>query len=1004
MERAEVEMQPEHGQPSALPEECDALSSGRAFVVPEFVAELWDSADPQLLIDPVTGQIVDANAAASRFYGWSRELLRSFTIDRINTLPLEEIRSRLCEAVQRPRSRFVFPHRFADGRIRPVEVITGPVRVGNRLLLWSTLHDVNELARQSDEFEFLARRYRTLIEQLPAVVYAEEVESPHRKVFVSPAAEQLLGWPTETLQVDRRTWYEQFVLPEDRARVLYEEERTDRTGETFRVEYRFRTGDGRVIWLRDEAVLVRDQLGEPRIWHGLLTDVTPQKRLELRLHRELAFHHLLLDVASRLVTGLDARAEDAIEGALAEIGTFLNVDHLGLFACEQEGLHRLALWHAPGVSAPVVCPDPAALGLSWLGSQLAAGRIVPVRSLDELGSEAASERTFFAQRGVRAFLAVPLISAGRLLGCLVAASRSERLWGEEELDLLALIGQFVVATLQRERAERVEAQHHAWLRATVLASPDALLVVDGEGIVRFASPATRTVLGRDPASINGVRLAELTSDPERVAEWLAAELAPDQPSRIEVEVPSNRQRVVELSAVDLRHEPHIGGIVLSVRDVSERRRAEQLLRERATHDPLTGLLNRFGFLEALERLTQGSRDGVRAVLCCDLERFSTLNDAIGWEAGDAALRAVAARLRTVETALAAARLEADRFALLLQERDEASVAGLARRLLEGLSGWYRLGSDEVYLRMRGGLAVAEPGYEPAHVLRRAEIAFQHGKRTGRQTLAIYDPQAYLASVERQLLERDLRRALENGELRVHYQPVVSLRDRSLVGLEALVRWHHPTRGAISPAVFVPIAEATGLISQLTQWVLLQTCRQLRVWHRQGLDRHLVVSVNLSPTDFLHIEVSQLVADILDVTGLAPDSLVLELTESAMLDPAVSLERLQRLRALGVAVVIDDFGAGYSSLAYLKQLPVSGLKLDRALIDDLVQNRATQAVVRSVLELARALHLHVTAEGIEDEEQFQLLAEFGCDYGQGFWITRPLPPDQIIPFLRRTSTF
>jgi len=971
---------------------------------PEFLRTLWHGPEPQLLIDPFDGQIVDANEAAARFYGWSRELLRSFTIDRINTLPSAEIRARLAEAMQRPRSRYVFQHRFADGRVRSVEIITGPVRIGDRIFLWSTVHDLSELVRRSPEFETLARQYQALVEQLPAVVYAEEAAPPHRKIYVSPVAERLLGWSPEVLQVDRVTWYERYVLEEDRAWALHEEERTDRSGESFRVEYRFRTSDGRTIWLRDEAVLVRDPLGQPWIWHGLLTDVTAQKRMEARLQRELAFHNTLLGVASQLVAVSHDRMEAAVTAALAEVGRFLAVDHLLLLSCESDEVIRLAHWRAQGVVLPadVVQGSPLSC-LLWLRQQLERGQTLVFHSLADLPGDGEQERRLLQRLGIRSLLAVPLLSSGQLRGCLVAATqRSERRWGEEEIDLVALAGQLVAAVLQQRRAEWAEAQHHAWLRATILASPDALLVLDEQGIVRFASPATRTVLGYEPSDTVGRPLWQLVSEGQRIERWVLNELASDHPRRIEAAVAIRPGRVVELSGVDLRTDPHIAGIVLSIRDVSERRRAEQLLRERATRDQLTGLVNRFGFLEELDALLQQAPDRILGVLCCDLERFSLLNDTVSWEAGDAALRAVAGRLRRVDDALLAARLEADRFAVVLGARDRSALITAAEELLSELSGWYEIGGDEVYLRMRGGLAIAQDGDDAASVLRRAEIAFQIGKRSGRDGLAVYDPALYQASVERQLLERDLRRALEQGELRLYYQPVLDLRDRQLSSVEALVRWHHPARGPVSPAVFVPLAEVTGLISQLTQWVLLQACRQLRNWLRSGVRPDLAVSVNLSPIDFVHLDVPQLVEDILQVTGIQPQQLTLELTESAMLDPAVSQDRLERLRALGVAVLIDDFGAGYSSLSYLKRLPVRGLKLDRELIRDLERDPASQAVVRSVLELARALRLSVTAEGIENAQQEELLRELGCDYGQGFWLGRPVPPEELAVLLRATG--
>lgn len=970
--------------------------------LPELLAPLWESREPQLLIDPQDGRILDANEAASRFYGWSRDLLRSFTIDRINTLPPAELRARLAQAQQQPRSRFIFHHRFADGHVRPVEVVTGPIQLGDRVVLWSTIYDLSDLICQAPEYQAILRRYQTLVEHLPAVVYAEEVGPPHRKLYVSPAAEAILGWPVETLQVDRRTWYDQFVLPEDRAAALHEEERTDQGGEQFRATYRFRTGDGRLIWLRDEAVLVRDAGGEPWIWHGLLTDVTQQKRLETRLHRELAFHQVLLQVATSLVGAGAEGLTEAITAALAEIGNFLAVHRLAFFTCEEEVV-LVAEWPPERSRSLGACTHVTRLAqLTWFRTQLEHGQAVVIHSLEQLSPHATEEHALLSELGVHALLAFPLQARGRVRGCLVAAHHTARWWGEEDLDLIALVSQLILALLQAFRAEQLEAQHHAWLRATVLSSPDALLVLDQNGVVRFASPATQMVFGIPPEQMIGRSVHEFVAERGVLSRWLAEQLHSTQPARLEVTLSPERNRFVEFSGVDLREDPHIAGLVLSVRDVTERRRAEQLLRERATRDQLTGLVNRFGFLEEFERLLRGVAHETIGVLCCDLERFSLLNDAMGWEAGDAVLRVVGQRLQRVPDALLVARLEADRFALVLQASNEAKLVTLAQALLRDLSGWYEVGRDEVYLRLRGGLAVLQPGDEAASTLRRAEIAFQLAKQAGKTPLVVYDAETYQASLDRQLLERDLRRALEEGELFLHYQPVLDLGLGKVTTLEALVRWLHPTRGYVSPAVFIPLAEVTGLISQLTQCVLLQACRQLRRWRQSKVDQELGISVNLSPTDFFHLDIPQLVEDVLHVTGIPPHALTLELTESAMLDPAVSQEHLQRLRAMGVAVVIDDFGAGYSSLAYLKRLAVSGLKLDRELVRDCEQSETNRAVIRAVLELAQALGLFVTAEGVENTEQLVLLRELGCHYAQGFRIARPMAPQDVTRLLRQEA--
>ncbi|MDW8007674.1 MAG: PAS domain S-box protein, partial [Thermomicrobium sp.] len=381
------------------------------------VAGFRDADEPQLLIDPEDGRIVDANEAAARFYGWPRATLRTFRIDRLNVLPWPDIVTRMQEALQQPATRFVFLHRFADHQVRLVEVVTGPVQVGGRTFLRSTVRDLGEVLARLPDFEAVARRYRALIEQLPAVVYAEEVAPPHRKIYVSPAAQRLLGWPPERLQVDRVTWYEQYVLPEDRVWALHQEEQTDRSGEPFRVEYRFRTGDGRIVWLRDEAILVPDERGRPWIWHGLLTDITQQKRLEARLQRELAFHNVLLGIASNLVAVTSERLEATLSTILADVGQFLAVDALALFCCQNESVTLLARWQASGQSLSAQWPDDRTVAeLTWLRQRLEQRQLVLLTRLEQLPEEAKAERTVLERLGVRSLVAVPLFASGQLLG------------------------------------------------------------------------------------------------------------------------------------------------------------------------------------------------------------------------------------------------------------------------------------------------------------------------------------------------------------------------------------------------------------------------------------------------------------------------------------------------------------------------------------------------------------------------------------------------------------
>lgn len=557
----------------------------------------------------------------------------------------------------------------------------------------------------------------------------------------------------------------------------------------------------------------------------------------------------------------------------------------------------------------------------------------------------------------------------------------------------------MIVEAQKKKSERR-------FRALVQSSSDVITIVDRDLRVIYQSPAMDRVFGYKADELVGRPLLQLihSEDVRRITHALTTGLTrPGVLPLLKCRVlhRDGGWRHTESAVTNLLDDTDVNGIILNTRDVSERKQAEDELAHRALHDALTGLPNRVLLADRLQmslsRLRRSS--ATLAVLFLDLDGFKTINDGLGHDTGDRLLIEVAKRLTAdLRTSDTAARFGGDEFVVLCEEiRDEAEALAIAERVANSILEPVVIDGRELFITTSVGIAIARnPEVTAEELIRDADAAMYRAKGAGRGRCELFDEEMRLAVVARLEGESDLRRAIDRGELDVYYQPQVDLTSGALAGVEALLRWHHPERGMISPAEFIPLAEETGLIIDIGRFALRTACAQAADWHaKYPAHRQLKMSVNLSAKQLQQSSLIDEVADALLEWELDPTTLMLELTETSLIEDMDSnVTRLEELLRLGVKIAIDDFGTGYSSLNYLRRFPVDILKIDRSFVQGVAGGPEEAGLARAIIKLAQDLRLTTVAEGIETLEEATTLRGWGCDIGQGYLFARPLPAAEM----------
>jgi diguanylate cyclase (GGDEF)-like protein/PAS domain S-box-containing protein len=575
----------------------------------------------------------------------------------------------------------------------------------------------------------------------------------------------------------------------------------------------------------------------------------------------------------------------------------------------------------------------------------------------------------------------------------------------------------------RKRAESFLKESEERFRAITGTATDAIILMDEQGYITYWNPAAERIFGYSSHEAVGKELHFFLAPPEfhkafkkgfdsfkktgkglaigKTVEFMAIR---KDGTQFPIEVST--------SAMKVREKWHAAGII---RDITERKKAEEQIIYVAYHDTLTNLPNRYLLKEHLKQALASAKqhNGLVAVLYLDLDNFKRVNDTLGHTAGDQLLQSVAdrivgyvrrsdtlARFGLSEYESTVARLGGDEFTVLLTEIDKIQDAGkVARRLLEAFSQPFGIGSHEMFITASIGIALYPLDCDDVDtLLKNADTAMYNAKGQGRNNYQFYTDSMNAASLEMLALENKLRKAMNSDEFILYYQPQLDFNTGKIVGVEALVRWMHPDKGILLPATFIPLAEETGLIVPIGEWILRTACAQNKAWQMNGF-APTGVTVNISSIQFRHRNFIETVAGALSDTGLDAQYLELEITESILFETNERAVRtMKELKAMGLRLSIDDFGIGYSSLSYLKKFPIDTIKIDRSFVRDIVSDPDDKAIINAIIAMARSLNIKVIAEGVESIEQLTFLREQGSDVMQGYFLSKPVPPDKLARLL------
>jgi diguanylate cyclase (GGDEF)-like protein/PAS domain S-box-containing protein len=850
--------------------------------------------------------------------------------------------------------------------------------------------DVSERRQAEEALRESEERYRHLVELSPDGI---AIHREGRLVFCNPAGARMLGYQVEEVLGKLAI---EFVHPASR-QFAAERMQNILVGKPVPfIEEKFVRKDGSMLEVEVGTMPFTFQ-NAPAI-QVIIRDITERKRAE----KLQAVLYRIAQTASA-VEDVEAFYEQ-IHGIVGELMYARNF-YIALY---DEAADSLSFPYFVDEVDPTPLPKRPGKGLTEYVLRTGEPLLATPQTFAELVAK--GETDLIGGPSVD-WLGVPLKRGEKTFGVLVVQSYTESMrYGETDRDLLTFVSQHVASAIDRKRAAEALRESEGRFRTLAETAPSAIFIYQGAGFI-YANASMAALTGYAREELGSMNLWDMVHPDYKDlirGRGLARLRGDEAPTGYQFKIvrKDGEERWVDFSAavIDVGGRPAVLGTAF---DITKRKEAEEQIKNLAYHDALTGLPNRLLFNDRLSvAVAQAHRQGYRlAIFFLDVDRFKVINDSLGHSLGDRLLQGVARRLQSsVREGDTVARLGGDEFILLLPALNRTEdVAKVAEKILDSLKLPFRLEGRELYVTASMGISLyPDDGGDAETLIKNADTAMYRAKEQGRDNYQLYTPAMNATAVERLALENSLRKALARDELELVYQPLLDLGTGRVHGVEALLRWRHPERGLLLPSEFIPLAEVTGLILPIGPWVLRTACGRARVWQDLG-HPHLTVAVNLSARQFQQPDLVAQVKRALEETGLAPRCLDLEITETnAMSNAEATIHTLRELKTLGVRISIDDFGIGYSSLSYLKRLPIDTLKIDQSFVRDITSDPDDAAIATAVIALAHTLKLRVVAEGVETQEQLAFLAARHCDRMQGYLFSRPLPSQECGEFLGRTG--
>ncbi len=751
---------------------------------------------------------------------------------------------------------------------------------------------------------------------------------------------------------------------------------------------------------------------------GVALDITEWDKREEVFKRRVEFGKLISTLTSQFINLPLEKIDGGIQDALQTIGCFIDADRIYIFKDSQGIVATPAfVWSAEGAPPPVNWPEKLKLpDYPWFYDKLNRLETVLLRTPEDLPSIAVKEKEFLQAFGIQSIVTVPMVSAGRCIGFMaISTLRAPKTWNNDDLAFFRIAGDLFASTLERKHNELALRESEGKFRELFNNANDAI----------FLFPISDDAVPGKFMEVNDIACSKISFLREELLRMTPYDIAVPEdvngmPKHFRTLLQQGHLLAVErsyLSKNGLKIPFEINFYVFEwngrkmvqavARDITDRKRADETIRHQAYYDVLTNLPNRTLFKDRLEQAMKTARfnNQMLCVIVLDLDRFKNINETLGHQVGDKLLVAVAERLLDVlnenETI---ARFGGDEFTLLLPQVGKIEEAtDHAQKIIELLSNPFKLNGHELHVTTSIGMAFyPEDGENPEVLMKNAETAMYRAKEQGRNNYQLYASVMNVSAFKQLLMENNLRRALEKEEFVVYYQPQIDMRTQRVIGAEALVRWQHPDLGLVFPTEFIGLAEETGLIVPIGEWVIRRVCLQIKKW-QEGGNNKFCIFVNLSGRQFQQKNLVNSISRILQETGTDPQYLGLEITETiAMKNADFTILALNEFKKMGIHLSLDDFGTGYSSLSYLKRFPLETLKIDKSFVRDITIDPNDAAIVSGVIALAHSLKLQVVAEGVETEGQLTFLKNHDCDHVQGYFYSHPLPVESFLKAIKEFS--